>query len=81
MDDYFDRLMEKIPGANVAEKKVWFSFIFFCFWSEKSSQKIGMDHSVQEKFDTFIDRQLVSPSLGTVNIRQCKFWVLLTYCF
>ena len=29
MDDYFDRLMEKIPGANVAEKKVWFSFIFF----------------------------------------------------
>ena len=31
MDDYFDRLMEKIPGTNVAEKKVWFSFIFFCF--------------------------------------------------
>ena len=31
MDDYFDRLMEKIPGATVAEKKVWFSFIFFCF--------------------------------------------------
>ena len=46
MDDYFDRLMEKIPGANVAEKKVWFSFIFFCFWSEKSSQKIGMDLSL-----------------------------------
>ena len=27
-----------------------------------------MDHSVQEKFDTFIDRQLVSPSLGITDL-------------
>ena len=73
MDEYVDLLVDKIPGATADEKKVWFYFLLCSFWSEKYSQKIVWDHFVQEKFDNFIERQLVSPSLGTVNIKQSKF--------
>ena len=39
MDEYFDRLMEKIPGATVAEKKVWFPLFFFAFDPRKVPKK------------------------------------------
>ena len=81
MDEYVDLFVDKIPGATADEKKVCFTFFFCSFWSEKYSQKIASDHFVQEKFDTFIERQLLSPSLGTVNIKQSKFCLLLLDCF
>ena len=62
MDDYFDRLMEKIPGANVAERRSGFPLFFLLL--------------IREKFPKNRHGSLcagVSPSLGTVNIRQCKF--------
>ena len=69
--------LTKSRAPRPTRRRSGFTFFFCSFWSEKYSQKIVWDHFVQEKFDNFIERQLVSPSLGTVNIKQSKF---VYYC-
>ena len=73
--------LAKSRAPRPTRRRSGFTFFFCSFWSEKYSQKIVSDHFVQEKFDTFIERQLLSPSLGTVNIKQSKFCLLLLDCF
>ena len=81
MDEYVDVFVDKIPGATADEKKVWFYFLLLFVLVREIFPKNRWDHFVQEKFDNFIERQLVSPSLGTVNIKQSKFCLLLPDCF
>ena len=81
MDEYVDLFVSKIPGAMADEKKVWFYFLLLFVLVREIFPKIVWDHFVQEKFDSFIERQLLSPSLGTVNIKQSKFCLLLPDCF
>ena len=69
--------LTKSRGPRPMRRRSGFTFLFCSCWSEKYSQKIVWDHFVQEKFDSFIERQLLSPSLGTVNIKQSKFCLFL----
>ena len=73
--------LTKSRAPRPRRRRSGFTFFFCSFWSEKYSQKIVSDHFVQEKFDSFIERQLLSPSWGTVNIKQSKFCLLLADYF
>ena len=81
MDEYVDVFVNKIPGATADEKKVWFYFLLLFVLVRDIFPKNSLGSLCSGEFDSFMERQLLSPSLGTVNIKQSKFCLLLLDCF